>query len=318
MIHPKAVIDKRVVLGEDVRVGAYAVLEKGVELGRRVIVSPFAHLKGDTSIGDDTFIGTGVVIGEAPQMLEASAEGRSLPVRQAGTSGGKENIGKVCIGTNNIIREYVTINSAISSEEATSLGNNNFLMAFSHIAHDCKLANGIVVCNGTLVAGHVEVQDKAFISGNVVIHQFVRIGKLAMIGGLSRVNQDVPPFMMAVGDSRIWGLNLVGLRRAGFSKKDIGQIKKAYNFLYRKKLSLKRALVELERIESDKVKRITVFILSSIRGICGPQKSTFFEKIFLDYPYFLRNRIPTYDLFLEAKKINEGRLRSEERKRGVF
>lgn len=285
MIHPQAIIEKAVILGQNVKIGPYAVLEKGVILGNNVVVSPFVHLKGNTYIGEDTFIGTGAVIGEGPQML-----------------GVKESIGKVQIGRNNIIREYVTINSASSADKATILGDDNFLMAFSHIAHDCKIGNKVVICNGVLFAGFGEVQDGAFISGYVIIHQFVRIGRLTIISGLARINQDVPPFMMVVGDSRVWGLNLVGLRRAGFNRNDIKQIRKAHNFIYRKGLPLKKALAELEKIESDKVKEMIIFILSSMRGICGPQKGSFFERLFLDYPYFLRSKIPTNDLFLKSKQ----------------
>ncbi|MCK4519571.1 MAG: acyl-ACP--UDP-N-acetylglucosamine O-acyltransferase [Candidatus Omnitrophica bacterium] len=278
MIHPKAIIEKGVILGEDINIGPYAYIEKGVCLGKGVKVSAFAHLKGNTRIGDNTFIGSGSVIGEVPQALGVEATG-----------------GKVYIGKNNTIREYVTINCASSPDKATFLGDGNFLMACSHIAHDCKLANNIVICNGVLIAGHVEIGDKVFISGNSAIHQFVRIGRLAIVGGLSRVNQDILPFMMVVGDSRVWGLNLVGLKRAGFGREEVGQIRKAHKFLYRKDLSLKSALVKLEKIESKEVKEMIVFILSSQRGICGPKRSTLWEKLFLDYPYFIRRKIPAYD-----------------------
>ncbi len=278
MIHPKAIIEKDVILGEEVSIGPYTYIEGGVHLGRGVRVSAFVHLKANTYIGDNTFIGSGSVIGEAPQVLES-----------------RVSKGKVYIGKNNIIREYVTINCASSPDKATFLGDSNFLMACSHIAHDCKLANNIVICNGTLVAGHVEIQDKVFISGNVVIHQFVRIGRLAMVGGLSRVNQDILPFMLLVGDSRIWGLNSVGLRRASFKANQISQIRKAHNFLYRKDLPLKTALENLKKIDSPEVKEMVVFILSSGRGICGPKRSSLWEKLFLDYPYFIGRKIPTYD-----------------------
>lgn len=278
MIHPKAVIEKGVVLGEGVEIGPYVYLEKGVRLGKKVKVSAFAHLKANTYVGDNTFIGSGSVIGEAPQILDV-----------------KEAKGKVYIGKDNIIREYVTINCSSSPDKATSLGDGNFLMACSHIAHDCKIANNVVICNGALIAGHIEIGDKAFISGNVVIHQFVRIGRLAMIGGLSRVNQDVLPFMMIVGDSRVWGLNLVGLKRADFSRAEINQIRRAYKIIYRKEMLLKSALEELGKIDSPAVKEIVVFILSSQRGICGPKRSSLWEKLFLDYPYFARTKIPTYE-----------------------
>jgi len=278
MIHPKAVIEKGVVLGDDVSIGPYVYLEKGVHLGEGVKISAFAHLKANTYVGDNTFIGSGSVIGEAPQILDAK--------------GAK---GKVYIGKGNIIREYVTINCSSFPDKATSLGDGNFLMACSHIAHDCKIANNVVICNGTLIAGHIEIGDKAFISGNVVIHQFVKIGRMAMIGGLSRVNQDVLPFMMVIGDSRVWGLNLVGLKRANFSKEEINHIRKAYKILYRKEIPLKSALEELGKLDSPVVKEMIVFILSSQRGICGPKRSALWEKLFLDYPYFARSKIPTYE-----------------------
>ena len=291
MIHPRAVIEKGVVLADDVSIGPYVYLESGVHLGKGVKVSAFAYLKADTYVGENTFIGSGSVIGEAPQILNA-----------------KNAKGKVYIGKGNIIREYVTINCSSSPDKATSLGDGNFLMACSHIAHDCKIANNVVICNGSLIAGHIEIGDKAFISGNVVIHQFVKIGRLAMVGGLSRVNQDVLPFMMVVGDSRVWGLNLVGLKRANFKKEDINQIRKAYKILYRKELSLKSALVELEKLDSPAVKEMIVFILSSRRGICGPKRSSLWEKLFLDYPYFARSKIPNYESIpkFDLNKFDKG------------
>ncbi len=285
MIHEKAIIDKEVILGEGAEIGPYSVIEKGVQLGKGVKISPFVHLKSNTFIGDNTFIGTGAVIGEMPQM-----------------SGQRENLGKIHIGKNNIIREYVTINSSSSPEKSTSMGDGNFLMAFSHIAHDCKLGNNIVICNGTMLAGHVEIQDKAFISADVGVQQFIRIGALTMIGGLSRVTQDVPPFMMVVGGSRVRGLNLVGMKRHSFTKDDIKAIKKAYSFLYRQDLSIKTALSKLETIDSEKVKKIIVFIIASKKGICSAHKSNLIEKIFLDYPYLLRTRVSGYHLYLKTKK----------------
>ncbi len=286
MIHEKAIVDKEVVLDEGVEIGPYAVIEKGVRLGKGVKISPFVHLKSNIYIGDNTFVGTGAVIGENPQML-----------------GSRENLGKIYVGKNNIIREYVTINSSSHPEKYTSIGDNNFLMAFSHIAHDCKLGNNIVICNGTMLAGHVEIQDKAFISADVGIQQFIRIGALTMIGGLSRVTRDVPPFMMVVGGSRVRGLNIVGMKRDLFTKEDIKAVKKAYSFLYRQGLQLKIALSKLESIDSEKVKRMIIFILSSKKGICGSHKSSFMEKIFLDYPYLLRTRVSGYNLHQKQKEL---------------
>jgi UDP-N-acetylglucosamine acyltransferase len=280
MIDPTAVIDKEAVLGENVDIGAYAVIDKGARLGNGVIISPHVHIKGNSRIGDNTRVGTGSAIGGDAQMVEL-----------------KDNSGRISIGKNNIIREYVTINSSSSPEKETIIGDNNFLMAFSHIAHDCCLGNNIVICNGSLLAGHIEVQDRAFISGNVVVHQFVRIGRMAMIGGLSRVNQDVPPFMMVVGDSTVWGINLVGLKRAGFRSEEILKIKKAFKTLYASRLTVKGALNRLKEEDDKYLKEIVDFVAVSKRGISGPKRSTILEKLFLDYPYFIRSRIKTYDLF---------------------
>jgi UDP-N-acetylglucosamine acyltransferase len=284
MIHQTAVIDKNAVLGKDISIGAYSVIEGKVSLGDSVTIGPYVHIKGNTSIGESTSIGTGAMIGGSAQML-----------------GLKEIDGRIVVGKNNVIREYVTINTSSSPEKSTIIGDNNFLMSFSHIAHDCKLGSNIVICNGSLVAGHVEIQDKAFISGNVVIHQFVRIGRLAMIGGLSRVNQDVPPFMMVVGDSAVWSINLVGLKRSGFTNQEISNIKKAFKTLYVSKLNLRAAVENLKQISSGSVKEIIIFISDSKRGISGPKRSSLFEKIFLDYPYFIRSRIETYDIFLGCR-----------------
>jgi len=278
MIHKKAIVQKGALLDEGVKVGAYSIIESGATIEKDTVISPYVHIKGNCSIGRTNFIGTGSVIGTAAQML-----------------GQRDAKGKVYIGKNNIIREYVTINAATENDKATSIGDNNYFMSCSHLAHDCKVADEVVICNGSLVAGHVEIQDKAFISGNAVIHQFVRVGKLVMIGGLSRVNQDIPPFLMVVGDSRVCGLNLVGLRRAGFKREDVNNIKKAFSFLYRKDLALKTALINIERIDSDKTKEMLVFILASSRGICGPRRSNLWEKLFLDYPYLVRTKVPTYD-----------------------
>lgn len=273
-IHPTAVVDKNAILQEGVSVGPYAVIEQDVEIDNDVLIGPYAHIKGKTRIGAETTIGTGAVIGETPQM-----------------AGMLKTQGGLTIGKNNIIREYVTIHAATKDGASTVIGHNNFFMGLSHVAHDCVLSDNIILCNGSLLAGHVQVDKGAFISGNVVVHQFVRIGRLAMIGGLSRVNQDVAPFMMIVGDSRVWGINLVGLKRAGFSKEQISKIQKAYKALYHKGRTVKNSLPELQQMDCTPVKEIMEFILLSKRGVCGPKRSTLMERLFLDYPYMIRSRI---------------------------
>ncbi len=287
-IDKTALVDKKACLEENVSIGPYAVVEENTHLAKGVSIGPYAHIKGNTHLGENTFIGTGAVIGEAPQMF-----------------GVRQTDGKLYIGKNNTIREYVTVHAATKPNSSTVIGDNNFLMGFAHIAHDCKLANNIVVCNGSLLAGCAEIGEGAFISGCVVVHQFARIGRLAMVGGLSRVNQDIAPFMMVVGDSRVWGVNSVGLRRASFPQSERKKIKQAYRLLYRKGLPLNKALAELESIDSENVKEIRFFILSSKRGISGPKKSTFWEKLFLDYPYFIRSKVFTYDRFLRNRVANK-------------
>jgi UDP-N-acetylglucosamine acyltransferase len=274
MIDPSAIIDKKAVVDVSADIGAYVVIEDGVHIGKNVTINPYAHIKGNTIIGDDSFIGTGAVIGELPQML-----------------GQRDNIGKLRIGKNVTIREYVTVHVSTSQEKETVIGDNCFLMAFSHVGHDCVLANDVVVCNNSSLAGHVEVAERAFISGTVVVHQFVRIGRLAMVSGLARVNQDIPPFMLVVGDSRVWGINTVGIKRSGMSTQDLSEIKKAFTVIYRKNLSIKNALAQLEKEELPLIKELVVFILASKRGVCGPKKSSLWERLFLDYPYFVRAKL---------------------------
>jgi len=287
MIHPTAIISQKAVLKEDVEIGPYSVVDEGVTLQRDVKIGPFCHIKGATEIGENTSIYTGAVIGQPPQM-----------------SGSDFRDGKLYIGKNNIIREYVTIHTATSCDKKTHIGDSNYLMAFSHVAHDCHMSDHVVLCNGSLLAGHCHVGERAFISGNVVIHQFVRIGKLAMVGGLARVNQDVPPFLMVIGNSRIWGLNLVGLKRAGFASSDIKCVRGAFGSLYKKGLSLKSSLAEMAKTDSPYVRQMYDFITQSTRGICGYKTQSVFERIFLEYPSLIRARIATYQQFSQVKRFS--------------
>ncbi len=284
-IDKTAVVDRNAKIGEDVEIGSYSIVEGNVEIGAGTEILPFCHIKGSTKIGQNNLIHTGSIIGEKPQMLET-----------------RKQLGHLSIGDNNIIREYTTINTSTEEGSQTEIGNNNYLMSFSHIAHDCRLGNDITMSNGSLLAGHVEVEDSATISANTAIHQFVRIGRLAMIGGLSRVTKDVPPFMMLIGNSKIFGINAVGLKRAGFNADEVDEIKKAYTIIYRKKLPLNRIIDELKKIDTAKTKEVVKFIESSKRGISGGKTSSLLEKIFLDYPLLVSQRINAYKLF---KKVNK-------------
>jgi len=281
-IHPSAVVDKKAILEDGVIIGPYAVVGSQVHLGKSVVVGAHAHIKGKTTIGEGTAIGSHAVIGELPQVV------------------GLKEAGGLRIGKNNVLREYVTVHTARDPQKETILGDNNFLMLFAHVGHDSIIHNNVIICPFTLLGGHVEVFDFAFISGSVAIHQFVRLGRAAMISGLSRVNQDVPPFMLLVGDSRIWGVNTVGAKRMGLKMQDLAALKFAHSALYREKLSVSNALEKINSHTSPLAKEIASFIETSERGICGPKVNSFWERIFIDYPYFARHRL---DIWLKYKNL---------------
>ena len=252
MIHPTAIIDAAAQLDSTVEIGPHVIIEGPVQIGARTRVMANAHLSGRTVIGEDNEIHIGAVIGHTPQHL----------AYKGGDSG-------VRIGNRNIFREYVTIHRAYHPGQETVLGDGNFLMAMSHVAHDSFVGNNVILANGCLLAGHTHVEDNANLSGNVAVHQYVRIGRMAMIGGVSKVIKDVPPFMMVDGISLVHGLNTVGLRRAGYDLPTRKQIKEAYRILYRSGLNVPQAV---ERLEAEfagvaPVEEIVAFIRKSVRGI---------------------------------------------------
>ena len=175
-------------------------------------------------------------------------------------------------------------------------------MGFSHVAHDCVIGNNVTICNGSLIAGHAVIEDNAFISGNVTVHQFCRIGKLAMIGGLARVSKDVPPYMLVKGDSTVWAINSVGLRRAGFSTESRVQIKNAFRLLYKSNLNIKQALEQIKNL-SEKEGHIThliSFITQSQRGICSYKTASLWGKLQMFLSKY--KTLPAYDLFKKERK----------------
>jgi UDP-N-acetylglucosamine acyltransferase len=251
-IHPTAIVDPRAELHETVEIGPHVIIDEHVKIGARTIVMAHAVITGWTEIGEDNTIHYGAVIGHSPQHL--SYKGAQTFIR---------------IGNRNIIREYVTIHRAFEAGSTTVIGDENFLMALSHVAHDCKIGNQVVIANGALLGGHVSVDDMVVISGNVAIHQFVRIGKLAMLQGLSGIGKDVPPYMIHSGVNRVRGLNIVGLKRAGFDLKTREKVKLAYKILYRSGLNVNQALAKLENQRlGDEVQLIIDFVRQSKRGIC--------------------------------------------------
>jgi len=229
------------------------VVESDVTIGAECILEPYVYVKRWTTLGERNRISAGTVLGTDP--LDKSFTGARSYLR---------------IGNGNRIREHYTISRGTEPESVTEIGDDNYIMTSGHIAHNCRIGNSTVICSCALVAGYVEIEDQAFVSGGVVIHQYSKIGRLAMIGGNTRVNSDVPPFFLYSGfNVEAKGLNLVGLKRAGIERQRIAALKKAYQILYRSKLKLEQAL---ETIESDvatpETLHLVAFIRRSTRGIC--------------------------------------------------
>jgi UDP-N-acetylglucosamine acyltransferase len=228
-IHPSAIVSPEARLGRDVCIGPFAVVEADVTIGDRCRLAAHVVVKDGTELGPDNEICEAAVLGGLPQHIHKPA-----------------NPGRLVLGSGNTIREQATLHRAMKEDAATVLGNNNFLMANSHIAHDCRLGNNIIMANASLLAGHVTVGDRAFLSAGVGVHQFCRVGQLAMLGGHARVVQDVPPFVTVDNTgSSVVGLNLVGLRRNGFSTEEINQLKAAYRVIYRRGLRWSDVLDQL-------------------------------------------------------------------------
>jgi UDP-N-acetylglucosamine acyltransferase len=257
-IHPTAVVHPGAEIGVGVRIGPYAVIGEGVRIGDGTQVGPHAVLEGRLELGPRCEIFTGAVIGSAPQDLKW----------KPGTPSG------VRIGAENVIREYATIHRSSLEDGWTVIGDGCYIMAQSHIAHDCLVGNHVILTGFTGLTGFVQVGDRAVLSGLAGIHQFVRIGTLAFVGGCSRIPQDVPPYLLVEGNPAVVrGVNVVGLRRAGVPAQARLELTRAYKILYRSGHSRARALERMraELAPSDYVDRLVEFIASSKRGICpGP------------------------------------------------
>jgi UDP-N-acetylglucosamine acyltransferase len=254
-IHPTAIIHPQAELGAGVSIGPYAVIGEHVQLGAGTSVGPHAVIEGWTRIGQSCEIGVGAVLGGAPQDLKHRGQRSFLR-----------------IGDHSCVREYVTIHRSAEEDGATIVGAHAFLMAYTHVAHDCRLGDHVIMVNYAGLSGYVEVEDRAFISGHNAVHQFVRIGYLAMVSGASRVVKDIPPFMIAEGNpTRVRGLNVVGMRRLGLTPKVRGELRQAYRLLYRSGLNTSQALagIRQEGLASSEVQRLISFIEAAKRGICG-------------------------------------------------
>lgn len=257
-IHPTAIVDPQARLADGVTVGPYAILEGPVIVGKGTRIGPHACVQGPLTLGEGNAVHLGALLGGAPQHVAH-----------------QDSRGGTRIGARNVFREYATVHRSIRDDGETVIGDDNFFMGFSHVAHDCVVGSRVVVANHALLAGHAVVEDQAFLSGHVAVHQHVRIGRLAMIGGLSRVNQDVPPFMLVKGDSEIWSLNLVGLRRAGTSAEALAQLKQAFKLLCADGHSRPKALAAIEGALAPltpEAAHLVAFLKGSERGVCSPRK----------------------------------------------
>jgi len=253
MIHPTAIVHPGAKLHPGIRVGPYAVIDADVEIGAECVIGPHAYLTGRTTIGTGNRFHAGCVIGDAPQDLKYKDEPTNLR-----------------IGDNNVFREHFTVHRSTKPAEATVIGSNNFLMANAHIAHNCAVGNHVIMANGALLAGHAVVQDRAFISGNCLVHQFTRVGTLAMMRGGAAVSKDLPPYCVALRENEICGLNTVGLRRAGFSAAERMEIKQLYHFLFRGGRNFRAAVAGArEKFNSAGAKAVLEFVAAAKRGVCS-------------------------------------------------
>lgn len=256
-IDPTALVSSKAELGERMRIGPYAIIEDNVSIGDGTIIEPHAIIKSYTHIGIDNHIYPGVILGGEPQDIKFHGEPTSL-----------------IIGDNNVIREYVTIHRASGEGNQTTIGNRNMLMTYMHIGHNCSIGNDTQIASYTGICGHASIEDYAVIGGSVGIHQFTTIGKLSMIGGCSKVVQDIPPYMMADGrPAEITGLNLVGLRRDGIPPRVRPHLATAYKLLYRSGLNTSQALKRMrDEIEpSEAVGHLIHFIDRISNGHLGRQ-----------------------------------------------
>ena len=253
VIATSARVDPEACVGPQAVIGEFCVIERDVVVGAHCRLEPYVYVKRWTTLGERNEISAGTVLGTDP--LDKVFTGERSYLR---------------IGSGNRIREHYTISRGTQPESSTVIGDGNYIMTSGHIAHNCVVGNDTVIASCALLAGYVEMEDQAFISGGVVIHQYSKIGKLAMIGGNSRVNADVPPFFLYSGfNVAPVGLNLVGLKRAGFSEAEISGLKRAYRILYRSGLKLADALARIEaEVPGEHAAHLVRFVRASERGIC--------------------------------------------------
>jgi UDP-N-acetylglucosamine acyltransferase len=252
MIHPTAIIHPKARLHSSVQVGPYAIVDEAVEIGADCMIGPYVYLTGVTRIGAGNRFHAGCVIGDAPQDLKYKGD----PTR-------------LTIGDRNVFREHFTVHRSNKTDGQTIIGSENFMMQHSHVAHDCVIGNYVILAGGALLAGHVTVQDRAFISGNCLVHQFVTVGSLAIMQGGSAISLDLPPYCVAMNENTICGLNVIGLRRAGIATAERQQVKQAYRALFRSELNRADAVAKARaEISGEAARTLIDFVAESKRGVC--------------------------------------------------
>ena len=253
-IHPTAIVDPAARVGVDVAIGPFSIVGPQVTIGEKTIVQSHVVIEGEVTIGSGNLIGHGAVVGAPPQDVSFSPQRKT----------------KVEIGNHNIIREYCTIHRGTAEDSATKIGDKNFLMAGAHIGHNCEIGNDVIIANNCLLAGYVLVDDGAFLGGGSTFHQFMHIGRLVMVQGSSAFGKDLPPFVIAAERNFVFGVNAIGLRRAGFSAKDREGIKAAFKLVYLSGLNISQAMEKAATMKvSAPAREFLDFVANAKkRGVC--------------------------------------------------
>ena len=253
-IHPTAIVDPGARIGGDVEIGPYSIIGPQAVVGENTIIQSHVVIEGNVTIGTGNLIGHGAIIGAPPQDLSFA------PERKTGIE----------IGDNNVIREYCTIHRGSAEGSVTKIGHNNFLMVGAHVGHNCEIGNNVIIANNCLLGGHVRIDNGAFLGGGCVFHQFMRVGRLAITQGGSAFGKDIPPFVIAAERNYVFGLNMVGLRRAGFSAQDRDEIKAAFKLLYTSGLNVWQALAKATEMNFGAPAREFLDFVAAAkkRGVC--------------------------------------------------
>jgi UDP-N-acetylglucosamine acyltransferase len=253
-IHPTAIVDPTAKIAADVTIGPYAVIDARVAIGARSAIASHVVIEADVTIGTDNMVDHAAIIGTAPQDLSFSADRKTF----------------VQLGNENVIREHCTIHRGSAEGSVTKIGDKNFLMAGAHVGHNCEIGNNVIIANNCLLGGHVLIGDGAFLGGGCVFHQHIRVGRLAITQGASAFSKDVPPFVIGAEHNYVFGLNVIGLRRAGFSAKDRDEIKAAFKLIYASRLNIGDAIKKSSEMKlGDAAREFLDFVANAKkRGIC--------------------------------------------------